>query len=278
MSYPTITNPYQVTSPNGRVNLFVMNHAGHIPVAFALMGTQAADKVAIRISGGCKEMNAQDKTNMLDYFSAALQGFQGLIWSGGTRTIGKDGQVDPMITEVPGVIANANPGCVALGSVPRTGTLSLQGDSRLVLDQYNVPNPSMSGILIVQNGSDGSASSIGSNGGWDLDVPTAYELMNQWRDSAGFRSLAAIGWNGGPITADEIVRAANNGYTTVVVAGSGRAADDIAKAISGTDHTFGGRIKAGSVQIAQRSDPQTLRTILQKAGFIRHTSRQASGD
>lgn len=147
--------PYRVTAPNGKVHLVVMDAKDNLPAAFALMGTRAENKVAIRILGGCKGMSADDKIAMMDFFTRALQGFKGLIWSGGTRQT-SNGETDPMVTDVPGVIAENNPGCVALGTCPRTAMLSLQDDSRLVLDNYGtVPNPSMTGILIVQNGPEG---------------------------------------------------------------------------------------------------------------------------
>jgi len=254
--YPTIAHPYRVTAPDGKVHLVVMHANDGLPAAFALMGTRATNRVGLRIGGGCKGMNATDKLEMLDYFATALEGYEGLVWSGGSRAL-KDGEVDPMITEVPGVIANENPGCVALASVPRIDLLTLRGDSRLVLDEWNVPNPAVSAILIVQNGADGK-------GDWDGDVDVAFRLMDNWINYAGFTAMGEIAWNGGDITKDEVIRAAKRGWPSIVINGSGRAADEIAAKIASGNTTLDGLVPANSISVAQRNNPQTLRALLSK--------------
>jgi hypothetical protein len=42
---------------NGKVNLVIMDAKDGLPAAFALMGTRAEKKVAMRITGGCKGMD-----------------------------------------------------------------------------------------------------------------------------------------------------------------------------------------------------------------------------
>jgi len=257
-----LQHPYRVTAPGGKLHLLIMNASDGLPAAFALMGTNARDKIAVRISGGCKGMNAEDKAEMLDYFAHAFDGYGGVVWSGATRQF-KEEAVDPMVTDVPGVIAAFNPGCVALGTLPRVDLLSLQGDSRLVLDQYGTgPNPSMSGILIVQNGPDGKLD-------WDGDLNAAFGIMENWRQYANFQKLGFIGWNGGPITYNEVVRSAKLGYLTTVVQGSGRAADEIASAIQTGNSTLGGKILEGSINVVPRENPQQLRDLLIANGFLR---------
>jgi hypothetical protein len=256
-----------VTAPSGKVKLLVMDAKDGLPSAFALLGTTAAKKVAVRLAGGCKGMSADDKTEMLEFFSLALKGFEGVIWSGGTRQTDKTGGVDPMVTDVPGVIAAGTPGCIALGTVPRTEMMTLQRESSLVFDQYGTaPNPSMSGILVVQNGPDGEM-------GWDGDVKTYAKLMNQWRDCAAFTALGLISWNGGAVTKDEVIMSIKQGWTTVLVEGTGRATDellaeartDFAKfaekynlPVNWQDHTVS----------VDKTDPQKLRAVLQLRGFL----------
>lgn len=258
-TFSTIAEPYRVMAPGAKVHLVIMNATDGLPAAFALMGTRAKKKVAIRISGGCKGMSGEDKVGMLNYFLDAFAGYEGLIWSGASRMI-KDGVVDPMVTEVPGAIAAENPDCVALGTVPRTDLLSLQGDSRLVLDEWNVPNPAVSGILIVQN--DPCAP-----GGWDLDLPMMFALMDNWKQYAGFEALGFIGWNGGDITRDEILGGAKRGHHSFVIKGSGRVSDEIAALVE-QDDTCGGQIKSGTLRALDKERPQDLRSNLETLGFF----------
>ncbi len=251
------TRPYHVNGE--KVHLVVMNATDGLPAAFALMGTRARKKVALRFLGGCKGMGPDDKRAMLSFFSKALRGFEGLAWSGGTRQVA-NGEVDPMVTDVPGLIASENPGCVALGTCPRTSMLSLQEDSRLVLDEYGtVPNPDMLGILIVQNGPDGKAE-------WDLDVPTYFTMMEHWRTYAGFEALGTIAWNGGPITKDEIMHSARRGWPTVLVEGTGRAADEVIAQIESGHADVAKFIP--QFHVISKNDPVSLRNLLVASAFI----------
>ena len=209
---------YTVSTPQGDTKLLVMDRKEGFPATFALMATTALDKVVLRISGGCKGMNADDKRVMLDYFARGMPSFNGMIWSGSTRQFTKDDELDPMVTDVPGVIAAAYPGCVALGSAPRTDVLRLVGESRLVLDKYGTgPNPTMSGILIVQNGADGKLLDGKGEVDWGGDLNAAFELMDNLVNCAGFRRAGIIAWNGGPITRDEIMRSASRVFCGVKV-------------------------------------------------------------
>ncbi len=259
------TAPYRVTTPDGKVKLVVMNATDGLPAAFALMGTRARRKVAVRISGGCKGMNAGDKEQMLGFFSGAFRGFEGVAFSGGSRMVGADGKVDPMVTDIPGLIASENEGAIALGTLPRVELLTLQSDSRLVLDQWgNVPNPDQSGILIVQNGPDGEA-------GWDLDVPVYFRLMENWRDYAGFTHLGLIAWNGGAVTLQEIIGAAKRGWPVYLVQGSGRATDDVITALEQREGELYNSLplqKKNPFHIVPKGDVAMLRGLLSTDGFL----------
>ncbi len=256
------SRPYRVKAPDGKVRLLVKDAKEGLPASFALMGTLAKHKVALRLGGGCKGMSAQDKTQMIEFFREAFRGYQGLIWSGATRQV-KDGQVDPMVTDVPGIIAQDNPGCIALGTLPRTSMLSLREDSRFVLDDYGtVVNPDTYGVLIVQNGADGAS-------GWDGDVNDYFALMQSWRDHAGFSALGVCAWNGGDITKQEIIRSANLGWPTYLVRGSGRACDEIIGAIeSGKADTISGLKDIKTLVIVSKYSPADLRNQLMMSGFF----------
>jgi hypothetical protein len=257
-------SPFKVTTESGKVNLVIMNAKDGLPAAFALMGTLAEKKVAIRLAGGCKGMNDDDKREMIDFFSRAFTGYRGLLWSGGTRQIA-DGKVDPMVTDIPGIIASQNKGCIALGTIPRTDLLRLQEDSRLVLDEWGTaPNPDMAGILIVQNGADGTLE-------WDGDLDVYFNLMDYWKIYSRFTALGLVAWNGGLVTADEILRSINRGWPTILIKGSGRVTDEICDKIESKDPEFAGKItsKNASIFIVSKDAPGLLTGILDAKGFLK---------
>lgn len=249
--------PLRVTAPGGVCRILVMEKlATDLPTSFALLGTRARDKVAIRVTGGCSGMGPEDKATMIEYFRAAFDGFGGVVWSGGTRNVTADGQLDPMVTDVPAFVALDNPSCVALATTPRTGELQLRGDSRFQLDEGGtLPNPGVAAMLIVQNGADGEL-------GWDGDLDAYFRLMGQWRSAGGFTALGVVAWNGGGVTKKEIDRSIAAGWPTIIVNGSGRAADEYAAKVAS------GELTAPNVIVVDRSDPQTLRAALVANGFI----------
>ncbi len=257
-----LSQPYLVTAPGGQTKLLVMDRGEALPTGFALMASNVAHKVALRISGGCKGMGLSDKVAMLDFFRLGFRGYRGMIWSGCTRLTSPDGQLDPMVTDVPGVIAAEN-ACVALGSAPRTDIMRLVDQSRLVLDGYGTaPNPSMSGILFVQNGAEGKSD-------WDGDLDVAYSLMDNLLDYAGFSGVGVVAWNGGPITVDEIMRSATRGWPTIVIKGSGRGSDEIAAKFEAGDADLMGKLgKKHKLVIVNREDPASFRDALITFGFV----------
>lgn len=259
-----IARPFRVTAPGGKVRLVVMDALAGLPAAFALLGTMAATKVAVRIGGGCKGMSRSDKDQMLEFFSTAFAGYTGVAFSGGSRMV-KDGEIDPMVTDIPGVLAANNPGAVALGTLPRVDLLTLQDDSRLVLDEYgNAPNPDMSGILVVQNGADGDI-------GWDGDVPVYFRLMENWRDYAGFSALGLAAWNGGAITEAEITGSIKRGWPTFLIEGSGRVTDEMITKLDA------GEIEsAPHIHIVSKENPNQLHDLLVVNGFLVKTTEQAT--
>jgi len=256
------SSPYTVSVEGGKIPLVIMNANDGLPAAFALMGTNVEMKVAIRLGGGCKGMGVEDKKQMIDFFLSAFSGYQGLVWSGATRQVDKNGQLDPMVTDVPGLIAAANPGCIALGTLPRVDLLTLQKDLRLVLDEWGtIPNPTQSGILIVQNGPDGKLD-------WNGDVDIYLRIMENWRDYAKFSRLGLIAWNGGTITKEEIEKSAARKWPTILVRGSGRVTDEIiAKIVNGYED-LPDYFRGEHVMIVPKEDPPYLRRKLWNAGFF----------
>lgn len=259
MSLLDLARPYQVTAPDGKVHLLIKDVRESIPSSFALMGTRARDRLALRIAGGCSGMSPADKQEMLEYFAYVLDGYGGVIWSGATRAVTKDGEIDPMVTEVPGVIAGLGHGAVALGTAPRTDLFSLQGDSRFVLDEYGtVVNPALSGVLLVQNGADSPLD-------WDGDVPDAFTLTQQWVKYAGL-DAGWMSWNGGGITLDEVRRSVLTGYPTFVVRGSGRESDNIAEAFR--TKSLDWLPEGHKLFVGDRDNPDGMRQLVGDQGFL----------
>lgn len=253
---------YSVLAPKG-MKLLVKNQNESIPGKFALAASLADDKVAIRISGGCKHMGPEDKLSMLQFFLIAFDGFKGLIWSGATRAVDAEGNIDPVVTEIPGVVRSQNPLCVALGSAPRVDTLRLMGESRLVLDKYdNVPNPALNAMLLVQKNANDALD-------WDGDVDDAFDFMADLMSDGGFSQAGIVAWNGGPVTKKEIEKSAARGWPTILVRGSGRETDIyIEKFEAGDAALLSALPKNHLVTIVDRKDPSTLRDALVKFGFI----------
>ena len=252
--------PLQVTDPSGKMFVLIKDQAAQIPVAFGLLASRAPHKVVLRVSGGCKGMGAQDKIQMLEFFSDALDGYRGMIWSGGTRQLDADGQIDPMVTDVPSLLARRNPDCVALGSCPRTNLLRLQGDSQLSLDDWGTrPNPGLAALLIVQDGAEGNLD-------WDGDLNDAFSFMTSLRAYGGFSQAGLIAWNGGPVTQKEIVRSAGLGWPTFLVKGSGRVADEIVARIESGDAEYQNQFR--SVVIINKNDPKGFRESLREQNFL----------
>lgn len=256
-------NPWAVSAPDGKVTLLVMNQGDPLPAVFALIGTTVKRRVCLRLTGGCSGMSAEDKAAMLDYFDKAFRGFEGLFFSGATRSE-KDGEVDPMITDIPVFLVPHNPGAKVLGTVPRTELFTLQGEhSRLVLDSGGTGlNPGYSGILVVQKDPQEPL-------GWDGDLAKYFELMEQWHKHGGFEAVGVAAWNGGGVTAKEIEESARRGWPTILVKGSGRKADEYSAKLEAGDHEFLAKLPPDHrVVVVDRADPQTLRAALLRYGFI----------
>ena len=261
----TISPPSAQTSlsvVNDKTPIWVMN-SGDVSANFSLLATRAQQKICVRVAGGCSGMSDLDKHEMAAFFLQAFEGFRGMIWSGATRQLKSTGEVDLMVTEIPAMVAAANPGALALGTAPRTGTLHLVGESRLQLDgDGTLPNPSLSGMAIIQNGSDEDL-------GWDGDLDAYFSIMKKLSVYGGFTAVGVVAWNGGGVTASEILRSAQLGWPTIVVKGSGRKADEFAARLEAGDEDLLRQLPLGhKLMVADRSDPGTLRRLLLDHGLL----------
>lgn len=259
-------NPLQVTAVDPatgalRTKLVIGYHGDtSLPMSLALRATTVPHKVVVRLGGGCKGLGDGMKADLLDYTVAAFQGFQGVVFSGGTRDI-KDGRIDPMITDVAVAVHHANPGTVLLGTFPRTeGSFGLVGNSEFVVGEYDTrPNPSYQVLYIDQNGMEGVQD-------WDGDLDKAFRLVQFWREDAGFSAAGWVCFNGGDVTVTEIRRSVLAGYPTILVNGFGRETDKFVAA-----HRAGALDWVPDnprIIVAERDDPQTLRDALMTAGLL----------
>jgi hypothetical protein len=216
------TKPFRVPEHIGKVKVIVMNQSDTVPAAAkALMGSSPA-RLGLRIAGGCSNMSRSDRDNMLMWFGANLRDFTGFLSSGGTREV-VNGVIDPMVTEVPALLAGMGR-VITLSTVPRTGDFELVDDSRLQVftqsewgDSISHPNPSVHMLVFVQH-------ELGDTLDWDGDVETYITLFNTFQRTAEWQ-FATIVWNGGGVTETEIKLAARSGWPVILVKGSGRAAD-----------------------------------------------------
>lgn len=245
-----LMKPYEVTV--GEVQFFVMNADDQVPASFFLMASTAPQKSIIRIAGGCRGMDEDDKTLMLEYFLKAFDGFAGVAFTGATRELNKDGSINMMVTDMAGAIAASNPGCIALGTAPRTYRLRMIGESHLIVSEYGaIPNPDQAGALYIQADPEKSLD-------WDGDLAVYQKIMMGLHLYADFKAGLVV-WNGGAVTKVEAQQAAAKGWPVILIAGSGRMADQLAE-----DKDFIRQMNVHTVN----TDPEELQALLLALGFI----------
>ncbi len=254
-------SPLRVTCPTGRVELMVLSDPNAPPpLSFGLRATVSADKVAVRIAGGCKGLDPDVREELLEYHVAGMAGYGGTLFSGGTRDV-REGRVDAMVTEVAVAVGRANPGTVILGSMPRTkGNFGLVGDSEFVVGEYDTRlHPGYDAIIIVQDGVEGELT-------WHGDLPFYFKLFESWIRHAGYRACGLISSNGGAATEQEIIASAKGGYPTILVHGFERVTDQYAEAYQRGELDW--LPKQHKLVVAERRDPSSLRDALLDAQLL----------
>lgn len=258
-----VKKPYTVEPHIGKIRFVVMDaEKDALPEQFAFMALDYK-KVAMRIAGGCSGMSDEDKQDMLEYMVNELQNYEGVFSTGSTRDVTYDKEnpgndrINIMVTDVPGVLASFNPGKIlVLGTAPRTGTMMLQKDLQLALDEKGLlPNPSMHGILLVQNGPEGEI-------GWDGDLDVYFRMMRVW-ENKGFQ-VGLISWNGGGVTWKEIIHSVELGWPTFLIKGSGRKTDEFIKLREDGDSNY----QQNNVIVVDKNVRGQLREALTLNGFL----------
>lgn len=233
---------------------------GERPASAMLRLTCAADRFVLRLTGGCGHMSAADAAGMGRLLTAALDGFRGGLLFGGTRMLDRaSGLTLQGITEIAPAVRDANPGCVAMGVVPRRGEVSVTARGLVVADDpadayFTVVHPDQDVCLLVQDGVDAETP-------WDAEWQECLRMTRDLRLVAGWSS-ALLAYNGGAVTEREVRAVAAQGWPVVLVAGSGRTADMLADDVGFlSDHPC--------VRVAG-PDPASLREALQEVGAVPH--------
>lgn len=268
-------NPFGVRNPDGAAFLVQPMATTMPPATFVAMACGAATKTALNIMGGCSDMDGDDKRRMLDFFGEAFEGiFDGAVFSGATRDVlpGENpGEflLDPMITDVPTLIARINKGVVALGSVPKVIDVMkfLPGRGLQVSPYGAFVNTDYDAIVVVQNG-------IEEKGEWDHDLQLRRNTLNLLRDRSRFR-VGGIGWNGGGVTLKELIGTVQSGDPLILCKGSKRKCDELVGQFeAGEFKVFGLKddAKPANVLIADSRKPMTLRTLLLDSGLAQKSA------
>ena len=243
-------------------------NAGEIaPASFVKALNDLPEKFrrVIRITGGCGKMEPQEEQKVIDYFKTAFAGFGGVIFSGGTAKYNKEsGEKSFMVTALPVILAEENENIKVLGSFPRTDVFRLadgnKGQAHLVFDDANLnpeethvqmPDANYDELLAVQ----GNVNTILD---WDGDLGTYFDLMDIWRQ-AGTKT-ALIMFNGGVITLKEARMAVEDGHKLIVINGSGRKADELAKEYNANPDP--------NVYVAELDQPETGAAAMKWATMV----------
>jgi hypothetical protein len=232
----------EVTTPDGKVLLVVSDVQHGIPDEVQWRVGPSAGLLSI--IGGAAIRDESDKRAMLEFFTSVCGGHlvPGLTLLGAgnrvvhvpagsniTNTEEHELRIDPMIMEVPGLLARLNPSCFTLGVVPRVGRMmaaygrysSFALNSKL--GTSDLLNPTYRMVWVIQR----------QHGvlDWDGDIALKSALMDAVRrpqpGTTTHKPVGVMAWNGGAITSLEIRQALLDGVPLLVVRGSGRFCDDI---------------------------------------------------
>ena len=193
----------------------------------ALSLTRAKTKIAVRVTGGCGNMEAKNANGMLELFSKSFKNFEGVFLFGGTRMIMRHNHetILPGITETAALIKIISPTAIILGVVPRSQELKVSDFGMIVSDQkendfVTIIHPDQDICLLVQQSIDQTAS-------WEAEYEACMDITENLREFAGWKSLL-VSYNGGTVTAKEIEATAKRNWPVLLISGSGRKTDEYA--------------------------------------------------
>lgn len=243
--------------------LFIQN-AGEDSTKIALTLTRARRKFAVRLTGGCGLMSAEDAEGLNALFVDAFEGFDGAFLFGGTRMLNRNDPriIVPGITEVGVAIRAHCPNACFLGVVPRTCDLRLSEHGMVVADDladpyFTIVHPDQDACVVVQEGVDKEAT-------WDTEYQECFRIIDNLRTYAAWESVH-VSYNGGGVTNREIRAAAASQLPVLLIAGSGRTTDALAE-----DESF--LASHPTVRVADkrvpRDHPRSLRSVVREMGVV----------
>lgn len=217
----------------------------------------------VRITGGCGEMSDADSNGLLNLFTEAFAGFDGALLFGGTRmyTRTTPKKVRPGITEIGPAIRRTNPNAVVVGIIAKTGEMVLD-DEMIVGDSdredfYTVVHPDQDVVLVVDVAASDKEKNLQRRArnaeiceivrgfpqlaekysldpqklnAWDGEFLQCSSIIHILRTFSRWDSILPV-YNGGGTTLKEVVDHVDRGWPTLIVEGSGRVADDIARCV-----------------------------------------------
>lgn len=245
----------------GRCDFSVISRSMNIPADCTVQAMTAPVRAIIRFAGGCKGMDAVGKDDMVRKVLAMHSGFRGVSTSGATaqRENTKLGErndvatIDPMVTDL-AVLIDSH---YCMGTVPRTGQMHFEKFGLLCLDRWGTnPNLRMNHIVVVED------DNTDTNLEWNGDLDKYMRWMQKLQDEANFKLVLFV-WNGGPVTLEESLAAADLGWTVIVIRDSGRAAEDLA-----TKPEYAGFRSRPNVHTFSKDNIAAVRSLYQREGIL----------
>jgi len=209
-------------------SLYLQSEGEDLSTKVALSLTRAPVHHIVRLTGGCGDMSAEDARGLYDFFAGAFTGFRGAMLFGGTQMLQRDDpkKIVPGITEVAPLIRKENPESIVLGIVPRTNDLKLSSYGMVVSEEseknyFTIVHPDQDMCVVIQHSVDTGVS-------WDAEYLFAEKVVENLVHFCGWKQLL-IAYNGGGVTEREIRLWAKHDWPVLLIEGSGRTCDALAK-------------------------------------------------
>lgn len=203
-------NKREIHFPNGNLAQVILSPAGTRAVDLLHTLDIPQPPAVIIIAGGASELDEQMHPDLIRLFT---RGIAQVAVS--TRALIIDGGTQAGVMAIMGqAVADQQRRSILLGVAP-AGVVTYPGDSTGMKSNESIPlDPNHSHFVLVETGE------------WGGETETMYELAKTL--SAGRPSVAVL-INGGSIAKNEVLHNVRQGRPIIVMEGSGRLADDIAR-------------------------------------------------
>jgi hypothetical protein len=225
--------------------------------------------IIVRITGGCGEMSEKDAQGVLELFHESFQGFNGALLIGGTRMICHHDPNNVLfgITEVGPAIRRGNSTSFVLGVVPRCESFGFDSEHPVIVVNQTEEVSASDGqerefITIIHPDQDfviAATTPLTKDAIWYDEVEFCRYITHNLIEFGSWQSLL-VAYNGGGVTEREVRATAARGWPVLLVNGSGRKCDELAKdGVFLTQHP--------SVRVCERN-PKSMRAALQLLGVV----------